>query len=889
MCGQPRGYNLANLAGFHSGFRDGPNRDDSRSCERGPMNAKTRIFKLLVVAAIIGPASLAAEPAKNSLYVNSRPGYQELSQMVRVPASCAGEAGCHYLAGTVREGEHGYSKALLVKLDGENRELWSLSLGTADNFGIIDSLAVEKDGSIIVAGGGSLEFAPSKPGQAAQGIELWRGGQRLPTITALSLGTNFAKRYWVARISSQGQVLAAKSFDEPKIPQNADPKRADSEPSLAVRQVLLEPSGEFWLVGDVSGRWVGSEALTTLSQGKSDLYCMKFSAQLEPLERRQWGRQAFLKADVVRWTAPGKLSIFGRELQPGKNRQDDMGPSPSQPCQWTWDLSRPRQLPAQISESKIGKVAVNAKVLDFCQIGPQQLLLREGKDAEILLDRRSDSSAGWTLWSKLPFSANAMAADDQGVWLVGFGSLKGTRAMGGCDISLAHMNWQGQIGHPHVVGSSERDFATSVDLDPLSHQLWVGATSNGALEGRPAPTDRQAKLVVLAADLADLTNGPLTQLGEEPPGPIRFKSLPEGAKFWSEERPGFDHVIGLYSAAAQPQQQVRLIGTREVPRRVVGKSHQQDTPFVAELSDLGATDVWEHPLAPAPPGGLEPLISLSFACWPDFSLLLSCREFQAQTRGYLQGITLFRLSPKPQGQAPGIERLKLPNHASPAGLSASSVKNQAFLVGQLANQGQLWRLTDTGRLLQSWPVKGYPRLVEAQHPLGIAVVGYDSFSSNSENWLEIRLPDGQLKHRLPLGKLRVSSLVCNESGPLLYGNIEDHLGLAQFVWEGRMAWSRRFGAKGRQMATRIRPAAKGGYWLCGSTTEAFPGCTAWGAFDGLLLGVDSFGQQQSARQFGTRYSEFLIDVLETPEHLWLAGEIESSDLSTDLWTLKLPR
>ncbi len=430
-----------------------------------------------------------------------------------------------------------------------NRELWSLTIGSKDNFGIINSVVIDRDGSVIMAGKGSIEFSVPKVGSKTEA-----GIKCSPALEKqmLTVETNFAKSYWVARVSSQGQVLAAKSFDEPAIAQNADPRNADSEPSITVKQIVLQPNGEFWLVGDVSGRWKGKDKLATLSQGASDLYCIKFSPQLEPLERRQWGRQASLKADVICWAGSNQLCIFGRILQPVKSGESEMGPSPSQTCQWVWDLGQPPEQPARVSESKIGEIAVNAKVLDYCQMGEQQLLLREGSDAQVYLDRRVAKSSEWSLLSKLPFGANAMAPTPDGLWLVGFGPLTGARTIGGCDIALAYLNGEGRLSHPHLLGSAERDYATQADFDSSSNQLWIGATTEGALGNYPAPPRKTSKLVAFSADLNSLKTGPLIALGEEPPGPIRFKNLPEGAVFWSEERPGFDHLVGLIAGKSSP-------------------------------------------------------------------------------------------------------------------------------------------------------------------------------------------------------------------------------------------------------------------------------------------------------------------------------------------------
>lgn len=840
--------------------------------------SKTCILTALMLAVVGGASELWGQPSLSGIYLNQKAGYQELSQMVRVPSNCSVDTGSRYLAGTVRSDVHGYSKALLVKLGPDNRELWSLTIGSKDNFGIINSLSVDKDGSVLVAGKGSLNFSVAKPGTKSEPGIVCTPAREKQLLTA---ETDLAKSYWVARVSSQGQVLAAKSFDEPSIAQNADPRSADSEPSISVKQILLEPNGEFWMVGDITGRWQGKGQLATLSQGASDLYCIRFSSRLEPLERRQWGRQAMLKADVVRWTSSHQLSVFGRILQPTKPGDSDMGPSPSQACQWVWDLGQPRDLPAQVSESKIGETAVNAKVLDFCQAGEQQFLLREGVDAQIYLDRRDAKSSNWSLFAKLPFGANALAPTPDGLWLVGFGQLSGTRAIGGCDISLAYLNREGQLGYPHLVGTAERDYATQLDFDPSSNQLWIGATTEGAFGDFPAPQRNTSKLLSVCTDLNSLKSGPLTALGEEPPGPIRFKDLPQGAVFWSEERPGFDHLVGLLAGKFP-----RLIGTREVSGSGPSKTRFQDTPFVAALGGGPPRDLWEHQLAPAPSSTLEPLISLCAASGPDSSLMLACREFQAAAGGFRSGISLFTLNPSLDRI--GVQQLNLSSESLPASL-AISASGQAFLVGQLAGTGQLWRLSNTGNLQESFPVKGFPHQIDAQRAEGLAITGSDNFSSFGENWLEIRSSKGHSKHRLSLGQFRVTSILCNEVGPLLYGNNGDHLGLAQYLWEGRLAWARSFGVKGRQMATRLRACVGGGYWLCGATTEAFPGCSARGGLDALLLKVDTFGKQQSAQQFGSRYGEYLVDVIETPGQVWLAGEIETGNYTSDLWTLELPR
>jgi hypothetical protein len=842
---------------------------------------KVPIVMALMVATVCDGSGLWAQPAKSGIYVNQQAGYQELSQMVRVPSICSVDPGCRYLAGTVRTQEHGYSKALLLKLGPDNRELWSLAIGTKDNFGIINSVAVDKDGSVIVAGKGSFEFSAPMPGKKIEaGIVCSPAPRHYQPVLAVE--TNFAKSYWVARISAEGQVLAAKSFEEPSIAQDADPRNADSEPSISVKQVLFDPNGGFWLVGEVSGRWRGQDKLATLSQGPSDLYCIKFSHQLEPLERRQWGRRSRLKADVVRWTGPNQLSIFGRVLQPSKPGASEMGSSPSQACQWVWDLGQPRELAAQVSEDQIGEMAVNARVLDYCQTGEQQLLLREGRDAQIYLDHRSTKNDPWSLLSKIPFGANAIAPSRDGLWLVGFGQLKGARSLGGCDIALACVDGEGRLSHPHLLGSAERDYATQADFDPSSNQLWIGATTEGALGDFPAPPRNTSKLVAFSADLNSLKNGPLIALGEEPPGPIRFKDLPTGATFWSEERPGFEHLVGLVSGKSP-----RLIGTREVTRSGSPKSGGQDTPFVAALGGGSPRELWEHQLAPAPLTTLEPLISLCAASWPDSGLLLACREFQAKAGGFRQGISLYSLNSGVDKI--GSEHLKLSSQSIPASLSSSASGSQAFLVGQVAGTGQLWRLSKTGGLLESFPVKGFPHQIDAHRSEGLAITGSDNFSSFGENWLEIRSPNGQPRHRLSLGQFRVTSILCNENGPLLYGNSGDHLGLAQYVWAGRLAWTRTFGLKGRQVATHLRASLDGGYWLCGATNEAFQSCKGQGGLDALLLKVDSFGMQRAAQQFGSRYSETLVDVLETPQGTWLAGEIETADYTSDLWTLLLPK
>lgn len=139
---------------------------------------KDFILTALIGAAICVGSAPWAQPAKSGIYVNQKSGYQELSQMVRVPSTCSIDSGCRYLAGTVRTEEHGYSKALLVKLDSNNRELWSLTIGSKDNFGIINSVVIDKDGSVIIAGKGSIEFSVPKVGSKAEAGIVYPGSRK---------------------------------------------------------------------------------------------------------------------------------------------------------------------------------------------------------------------------------------------------------------------------------------------------------------------------------------------------------------------------------------------------------------------------------------------------------------------------------------------------------------------------------------------------------------------------------------------------------------------------------------------------------------------------------------------------------------------------------------